>query len=78
MPPLEKEYGLQPLDKLISDINLKNEDLVKRSTQQLTFKQVRKARLGQRITPNIQFKILKALNGCLGEEKYKVAELFNY
>jgi hypothetical protein len=73
-----KDHGTQPLDTLMIGLKLKGEDLVKRSSEQLTFKQVRKARMGQRVTPNIQQKILNALNRCVGEGKYSIADLFNY
>lgn len=40
---------------------LTNADLVKASTQQLTFKMVQKGRKGRPLTPNVQKKILNAL-----------------
>ena len=68
----------QPLDGILTALNLSNEDLVKASTEQLTFKQVRKARAGKKVTPNVQEKILRALNACAGQERYQLHQLFNY
>ena len=50
----ENEYGLQPLNELLERLNLQNDDLVQRSTQQLTYKQIQKARKGRRVTLNIK------------------------
>ncbi len=65
-----------PLDGILIARGLDNKDLIKASTEQLTLKQVKKARAGRAITVNIQNKILRALNAC-GEFKYKIRELFN-
>ena len=65
----------QPLDRILSERGLKSEDLVKASTAQLTFKQVKKARTGHPITSNIKNKILLALNAC-GDVQYKMEDLF--
>jgi hypothetical protein len=45
---------------------LSNADLVKASTEQLTFKQVQKARSGRPVTANIRQKILRAIDACGG------------
>ncbi len=50
-----------PLDELMTELGLSNADLVKASTEQLTFKMVQKARKGKPLTPNVQNKILAAL-----------------
>ncbi len=42
-------------------LGLSNADLVKASTEQLTFKMIQKARKGKPLTPNVQNKILAAL-----------------
>lgn len=62
-----------PLDELMIEGGLSNADLVKASTQQLTFKQVQKARQGKPLTPNVRNKIIAALEalgipvpGCWG------------
>lgn len=66
------------LDRIMTDRNLTNADLVKASTEQLTFKQVHKARSGKPLTPNVQNKIVKALRAVLGPEvgTYTVKQIF--
>jgi hypothetical protein len=59
---LTRDLGPQPLDALLDEIGLSNHQLVALSTEQLTHKQVQKARKGKRISVNIQRKILRALN----------------
>ena len=76
MPAQDNKYAPPPLDALIAELQLKNADLVKNSTEQLTFKQVAKARLGKPVTLNIQHKIANALNRCVGEERFKITDLF--
>ncbi|MEI8011654.1 MAG: hypothetical protein WCI27_04130 [Candidatus Omnitrophota bacterium] len=69
--------SVPPLDTVLKSRGIGNQDLVRASTRQLTFKQVQKARLGRRVTPNIQGKIVDALNAC-GDITYDVRELFDY
>ncbi len=45
----------------MTELGLSNADLVKASTEQLTFKMVQKARKGKPLTPNVQNKINGAL-----------------
>jgi len=59
---LTRDLGPQPLDAILDEICLNNHQLVALSTEQLTHKQVQKARKGKRISVNIQRKILRALN----------------
>jgi hypothetical protein len=66
----------QPLDKILMDLKLTNAALVKASQEQLTCKQVQKARKGKNITPNIQGKVLRALNLCARGGKYRSSDLF--
>jgi len=73
-----REHGQQPLDKVIEEQGLSGDDLVKASTLQLTFKQLQNARKGRYVSLNIQNKILRALNAFLGEDKYRLEDLFNY
>ena len=60
----EMEKGTQPLEEVMIRLNLKNSDLVEKSTEQLTHKMVAKGRSGRRLTLNAQMKILKALNAA--------------
>ena len=72
-----RQMGVQPLDQILDRLELKNADLVSASTEQLTHKQVQKARKGRRITENIQAKIAKALNR-IAEERFEIRDLFDY
>ena len=67
----------QPLDMIMEKLSLKNDDLVEASSEQLTHKQVQKARKGRRITPNIKGKIVRALNSLGEKRKYTQKDLFN-
>ena len=72
------ELGVQPLDAVMERRKLKNADLVRVSTEQLSHKVVQKGRKGRRLTLNAQMKILKALNLTSSEEKFSLKDLFNY
>ena len=71
------ELGVQPLDKIMDEMALKNHDLVAASTEGLTHKQVQKGRKGRRLTRNIQDKIVSALS-IASSESYTCAQLFTY
>jgi len=73
----ERELGIQPFDKIMEELELKNHDLVAASTEGLTHKQVQKGRKGRRLTRNIQDKIVSALSSA-SDEPYTRAQLFNY
>jgi len=75
---MKNGLGMQPLDKVLEGCSLENDDLVQASCEQLTYKQVQKARQGRRITPNIKGKIVRALNGAAKEKIYSEKDLFNY
>ena len=69
----------QPLDALMNRLGLTNADLVKASTEQLSFKMVNKGRAGnRRLSPNVQDKILMALLTLKPELKLKRRDLFFY
>lgn len=80
----EMEKGVQPLDAVMTRLNVTNQNIVERSTEQLTFKVVAKGRKGRRITLNAQMKILTALNtwnalfGPEPEKPFVLKDLFNY
>jgi hypothetical protein len=71
------EAGVQPLDQLIVDAGLRNNDLVKISDNGLTHKQVSKARRGRKITRRMQLKVLSAWNSLIDHESV-IDDLFNY
>ncbi len=59
----------------MTELGLSNADLVKASTEQLTFKMVQKARKGKLLTPNVQNKILAALKTLVpgkSSEQYRM------
>lgn len=82
------DLGEQPLITMMEKWGLSNEDLVKASTEQLTFKQVQKARQGRRLTMTMMFKVMRAYNVAIWhkldkKQKEKFVEynhrpLFNY
>ena len=83
------ELGDQPLIQMMEKWGLDNEDLVKASTEQLTYKQVQRARSGRRLTLKMMQKILRAYNVAIWykldkKQKEKYVEmlqhgpLFNY
>ena len=81
-PSPERNLGPQPLDSLLTELEIDNHDLVEASTEQLTHKQVQKARKGRRLTANLQRKVANALNAACQargrEGNYRPADLFNY
>ena len=81
-PSPERNLGPQPLDALLPELAIENHDLVEASTEQLTHKQVQKARKGRRLTANLQRKVANALNAACRsrdrEASYQVSDLFNY
>jgi len=72
------DYGTQPLDEVMTRLGLSNAELVKASTQMLTFKMVQKGRKGRRLTLNVQQKILNAIRAAKPEMKFSMTDLFNY
>jgi len=75
---MKNEFTLQPLDEVMRSCSFNNDDLVQVSCEQLTHKQVQKARKGRHITPNIKGKIIRALNSVSENKKYTEKDLFNY
>ena len=73
----ERELGEQPIEQLMQELGLENNDLVVASTEQLTHKRVSKARKGRFLTMNVRLKVLHALCKASGNE-YKLDDLFNY
>jgi hypothetical protein len=73
----ERNLGEQPVAKLMAEHQLKPHDLVARSTEQLTHKMVARACKGRRLTPNVQSKILNALNKA-ADKTYTLKDLFTY
>ena len=84
----EREHGAQPVDRLMEQWQLDNHDLVEISTEQLTHKQVQRARSGRQLTLKMMQKVTRALNVAVWtrlteKEKdvyfeYMHKHLFNY
>ena len=77
---MDRDLGVQPLDGILDEWGFSNSDLVEASTDQLTHKQVQKSRKGRRVTPNIQGKVLNALNTLTADQGkvYRQRDLFDY
>ena len=73
----ERNLGEQPLARVMAERGLKSHDLVAASTEQITHKMVARACKGRRLTPNVQAKIVRALNLASGGQ-YVAGDLFNY
>ncbi len=74
---IERNFGEQPIARIMLNHDLKARDLVAISTRQLTHKMVSRACKGRRLTTNAQCKVRDALNEAAGEE-YSMEELFTY
>jgi len=74
---IRRNLGSQPIAQIMVDRDLKAHDLVAASTEQITHKMIARACKGRRLTPNVQAKILRALNAATGQH-YALADLFTY
>lgn len=83
-----RDHGVQPIDSLMTRWQLTNHQLVESSVEQLTHKQVQRARKGRQLTLHLMQKITRTLNDAvvagLGKESREVfapylhRQLFNY
>ena len=76
-PEIDRNLGIQPIAKIMSEAGLKPHDLVSASDQQITHKMVTRACKGRRLTINTQIKVLNALNNATGKN-YGLSNVFNY
>jgi hypothetical protein len=77
----ERNFGPQPLDKIMTEHGLDNHSLVAASKEPLTHKAVHRARSGRRMTTRMQLRISEALTRALqtpAETPWKLSDLFNY
>lgn len=84
----ERNHGPQRIDDIMQRWGLDNHDLVTASIEQLTHKQVQKARMGRQLTLKMMQKVARTLNICIwnglsDEEKetyyeYIHRDLFTY
>ncbi len=58
----QRDLGNQPLDRMMDEWGIGNHDMVEVSTEQLTHKQVQKARKGRRLTLKMMQKVTRAFN----------------
>jgi hypothetical protein len=82
------DLGPQPLDAMMKEWNLTNHQMVEVSSEQLTHKQVQRARSGRRLTLKMMQKVTRAYNVTIwfkltDEQKERYFEylhrhLFNY
>ena len=82
------DLGEQPLDAMMKAWNMSNHQMVEVSTEQLTHKQVQRARSGRRLTLKMMQKVTRAynvtiwfqLNDAQKEQyfEYMHKHLFNY
>jgi hypothetical protein len=71
--------GVQPLDAIMTEKGIRNHDLVAAMPPGfINHKQVQKARKGRRLTTNLQYKIVEALNAYSSPAEYAFEEIFNY
>jgi hypothetical protein len=75
--PVERNLGEQPIVEIMIRHGLKPHDLVAASTRQITHKMVSRACKGRRLTPNVQSKVLDALNHATGK-RHTLDDLFSY
>lgn len=82
--PIERNFGPQPLDALLTEHELDNHAIVLASTAPITHKAVQRARKGRRLTTRMQMRIATALNKALTvkgtppERELTRKDLFNY
>lgn len=58
----QREHGTQPLAALMERWKLENHDLVEASPEQLTHKQIQRAKSGRRLTLKMMMKVARSLN----------------
>jgi len=79
MSDIEMNVGVQPLDAIMTEREVKNHDLVNAAPPGfITHKQIQKGRKGRRLSMHMQDKVLDALNAFIAPESYEFKDLFNY
>ena len=58
----ERDLGTQPLDAIMQRWGVSNHDLVEDSPEQLTHKQIQRAKAGRRLTLKMMMKVARSLN----------------
>ena len=79
---LPREMGVQPIDAIMTEHELKNHDVMQMNRGGLTHKNIAKARKGRRLTPKLKVRVTEALNALLKlrgvEKQFVPKDLFNY
>jgi len=58
----ERDLGTQPLEAIMQRWGMTNHDLVEDSPEQLTHKQIQRAKAGRRLTLKMMMKVARSLN----------------
>jgi hypothetical protein len=58
----QRDLGIQPLDAIMQRWEVTNHDLVEDSPEQLTHKQIQRAKVGRRLTLKMMMKVARSLN----------------
>lgn len=74
---IQRDLGEQPIAKIMAEQELKPNDLVSNSAEQITYKMVGRAVKGRRLNLKIQYRVLNALNKAAGKQ-YALKDIFNY
>jgi hypothetical protein len=78
----ELNLGVQPLDAVMTELNVTNHELVEKCGEGLTHKAMNRARKGRRMTARMKLRITQTLNALLKkrevEKEYRMRDLFNY
>jgi hypothetical protein len=74
---IKRDFGEQPISKIMVEHGFKSHDLITNSTEQITHKMVSRGVKGRRLNLKVQYRILNALNKVTGKQ-YLLKDLFNY
>ena len=78
----ELDYGVQPLDAILTELGVTNHELVEKCGEGLTHKAMNRARKGRRLTPRMKLRITQTLNALLKkrevEREFRKRDLFSY
>ena len=74
--PNEMKKGVQPIDKVMTDLGLSDTAFVDKSYKKLSFRLVAKARKGRRLKHRNQTLIMRVLNECYPDKNFTVEDLF--
>lgn len=73
----ERNLGVQPIAAILEELQLRPNDLVAASTEQLTHKMVTRAAKGRRLSEKVKGKVKRALEAATAQT-FSNDQLFNY